>query len=53
VQTSSKVNGRFDPFAYTQKSHGNFSYVTDETDRQGWIPSSLLEPVCKTVGSGS
>jgi tetratricopeptide (TPR) repeat protein len=36
---------------YPQKIHGNFSYVTDETDRQGWIPSSLLEPVCKTAGS--
>jgi hypothetical protein len=38
---------------YPQKRHGTFSYVTDETDRQGWIPSSLLEPVCKTAGSGS
>ncbi|MGB3224512.1 MAG: tetratricopeptide repeat protein [Desulforhopalus sp.] len=38
---------------YPQKTHGNFSYVTDETDRQGWIPTSLLEPVCKTAGSGS
>jgi tetratricopeptide (TPR) repeat protein len=36
---------------YPQKNHANFSYVTDETDRQGWIPSSLLESVCKTVGS--
>lgn len=37
---------------YPQKVHGSFSYVTDETDRQGWIPSSLLEPVCKTSGLG-
>ncbi|GAB6193668.1 tetratricopeptide repeat protein [Desulfocastanea catecholica] len=33
---------------YPQKRHGDFSYVTDETDRQGWIPSSLMEPVCAT-----
>ncbi len=33
---------------YPQKRHGDFSYVTDETDRQGWIPSSLIEPVCAT-----
>jgi tetratricopeptide (TPR) repeat protein len=38
---------------YPQKKHGDFSYVTDETDRQGWIPSALIEPVCKTAGSGS
>lgn len=38
---------------YPQKRHGNFSYVTDETDRQGWIPSSLIEPVCEPAGSRS
>jgi tetratricopeptide (TPR) repeat protein len=39
---------------YPQKRHGDFSYVTDETDRQGWIPSSLIEPVCTTpAGFGS
>lgn len=38
---------------YPQKRHGDFSYVTDETDRQGWIPSALIEPVCKTTGSDS
>lgn len=38
---------------YPQKIHGNFSYVTDETDRQGWIPSSLIEPVCNGASSGS
>ncbi len=38
---------------YPQKTHGDFSYVIDETDRKGWIPSSLIEPVCKTAGSDS
>ncbi len=38
---------------YPQKKHGDFSYVIDETDRKGWIPSSMIEPVCKTVGSDS
>ena len=38
---------------YPQKSHGTFIYVTDETDRKGWIPSSLIEPVCKTPQTGS
>jgi tetratricopeptide (TPR) repeat protein len=38
---------------YPQKIHGDFSYVTDETDRKGWIPSSLIESVCKTTGSDS
>lgn len=32
---------------YPQKSHGNFSYVIDETDRKGWIPSALIESVLK------
>lgn len=30
---------------YPQKNHGDFSYVTDETDRKGWIQSSQIEPV--------
>ncbi|NOR24612.1 MAG: tetratricopeptide repeat protein [Desulforhopalus sp.] len=38
---------------YPQKNHGNFSYVIDETDRKGWIPSSLIEPVCRPARSGS
>ncbi len=38
---------------YPQKIHGDFSYVIDETDRKGWIPSSLIEPVCKTADSDS
>ena len=38
---------------YPQKSHGDFSYVIDETDRKGWIPSALIEPVCKPARSGS
>jgi tetratricopeptide (TPR) repeat protein len=38
---------------YPQKIHGDFSYVTDETDRKGWIPSSLIESVGKTTHSGS
>jgi tetratricopeptide (TPR) repeat protein len=37
---------------YPQKNHGNFSYVTDETGRRGWIPSSMIEPVCHQTGSG-
>ena len=38
---------------YPQKRHGDFSYVIDETDRKGWIPSALIEPVCKPTRSGS
>ncbi len=38
---------------YPQKKHGDFSYVIDETDRKGWIPSSMIEPVCKKAGSDS
>ncbi len=33
---------------YPQKKHGDFSYVTDGTDRKGWIPSKAIEAVCKT-----
>jgi tetratricopeptide (TPR) repeat protein len=36
---------------YPQKKHGDFSYIVDETDRQGWIPSSLIEPVYATSAS--
>ncbi len=35
---------------YPQKKHGDFSYVTDETDRKGWIPTSMIESVCQTAG---
>jgi len=38
---------------YPQKIHGDFCYVTDETDRRGWIQSSLIEPVVKPADSGS
>lgn len=38
---------------YPQKNHGEFSYVTDETDRKGWIQSALIEPVAKPADSGS
>lgn len=38
---------------YPQKTHGDFSYVIDETDRKGWIPTALLEPVCASELSGS
>ncbi|MGB3210657.1 MAG: tetratricopeptide repeat protein [Desulforhopalus sp.] len=38
---------------YPQKNHGNFTYVTDETDRKGWIPSSLIESVCPPEKAGS
>jgi hypothetical protein len=38
---------------YPQKSHGDFTYVTDETDRKGWIPSAQIEAVCNTVHSRS
>ena len=38
---------------YPQKIHGDFSYVTDETDRKGWIPTSKIESVCQTAGSDS
>ncbi|MFH0782715.1 MAG: tetratricopeptide repeat protein [Pseudomonadota bacterium] len=30
---------------YPQKSHGPFTYIRDETNRQGWILSSCLEAV--------
>lgn len=36
---------------YPQKSHGGFSYVTDETDRKGWIPSRMIESVCQMADS--
>ena len=38
---------------YPQKTHGDYSYVIDETDRKGWIPSALIESVCKQAHSGS
>lgn len=38
---------------YPQKSHGDFIYVTDETERKGWIQSTLIEPVVKPVRPGS
>ncbi|MCP4338999.1 MAG: tetratricopeptide repeat protein [Desulfobulbaceae bacterium] len=38
---------------YPQKIHGDFTYVTDETDRKGWIPSAQIESVCKTAHSRS
>ena len=38
---------------YPQKSHGAFRYVADEMDRQGWIDSSLIEPVCKPAHARS
>ncbi len=34
---------------YRQKNHGNFSYVADEMNRQGWVDSSRIEEVCKPV----
>lgn len=34
---------------YPHKVHGDFTYVTDETSRKGWIPSEAIEPVCKTI----
>jgi len=30
---------------YPKKNHGEFSYVTDETGRKGWIVSSAITPV--------
>jgi hypothetical protein len=38
---------------YPEKTHGNFTYVTDETDRKGWIPNGSLEAVAKAAGPGS
>jgi len=38
---------------YPRKSHGAFSYVTDETDRKGWIPTSQIEAVCQPEKAGS
>ncbi|MFW2368748.1 MAG: tetratricopeptide repeat protein [Desulforhopalus sp.] len=34
---------------YPHKTHGNFTYVTDETSRKGWIPSVSIESVCKAT----
>jgi tetratricopeptide (TPR) repeat protein len=30
---------------YPEKSHGDFTYVTDETNRKGWIPTAMVEAV--------
>jgi len=38
---------------YPQKNHGDYSYVTDETDRKGWLPTARIEPVCGPAHSGS
>lgn len=35
---------------YPVKEHGEFTYVTDETNRKGWIPTVSIEAVCKTPG---
>lgn len=37
---------------YPQKRHGDFSYVTDETDRNGWIQTSMIEAVCIDTPAG-
>lgn len=38
---------------YPHKLHGDFSYITDETDRKGWVHSSGIEAVCPPTESGS
>ncbi len=30
---------------YPEKSHGGFTYVRDETNRKGWLPTAMVEPV--------
>lgn len=30
---------------YPDKTHGEFTYVRDETNRKGWIPTATVEPV--------
>ena len=42
ASTSSIQQGRL---VYPEKTHGEFSYITDETGRKGWIASSVIEPV--------
>jgi tetratricopeptide (TPR) repeat protein len=42
ASTSSIQQGRL---VYPEKTHGKFSYITDETRRKGWISSSAIEPV--------
>lgn len=32
---------------YPVKTHGDFTYVNDETDRKGWIPTGSIEAVTK------
>lgn len=44
ASTSSIQQGRL---VYPQQTHGQFSYVTDETGRRGWIDSSAIEAVIK------
>ncbi len=44
ASTSSIQQGRL---VYPEKTHGKFSYVTDETGRRGWIDSVAIEAVIK------
>lgn len=34
---------------YPVKSHGQFTYVNDETDRKGWIPTEAIKAVSKAA----
>lgn len=42
ASTGSIQQGRL---VYPEKTHGDFSYVVDETGRKGWIASSAIESV--------
>ncbi len=42
ASTSSIQQGRL---VYPEKTHSDFSYISDETGRRGWIASSAIEPV--------
>lgn len=44
ASTGSLQEGRL---VYPKKNHGDFSYVTDEIGRKGWIHISNLETVCR------
>jgi len=35
---------------YPVKQHGEYTYVTDETNRKGWIPTASIEAVCNAPG---
>lgn len=35
---------------YPSKTHNNYTYVTDETERKGWIANTFIKAVCDPAG---